>query len=145
MRRGQAGVDHQNPWWQRPAVLFLIASLIWGSTWLAITYQLGHVAPEAWTFDVSAQYIGSLLYLAVFGSVVAFGSYLTLLSKVGAGPSSYVGVATPVLAMVLSTLLESYRWSWIGMLGVGLAVCGNVVVLRAPRCASIDRAAAGLG
>ena len=27
-------------------VLFLTPSLIWGSTWLAITYQLGVVAPE---------------------------------------------------------------------------------------------------
>lgn len=28
-------------------VLFAIASLIWGSTWLVITFQLGVVAPEA--------------------------------------------------------------------------------------------------
>ena len=27
-------------------VLFLIPTLIWGSTWLAITFQLGNVAPE---------------------------------------------------------------------------------------------------
>src|SRR5215470_1310417 len=27
--------------------LFALATLIWGSTWLAITYQLGVVAPEA--------------------------------------------------------------------------------------------------
>ncbi len=26
--------------------LFLTSTLIWGSTWLAITYQLGVVAPE---------------------------------------------------------------------------------------------------
>ena len=29
-------------------------------------------------FDFSAGYVGSLLYLALFGSVVAFGSYFTL-------------------------------------------------------------------
>ena len=28
------------------AGLFVIASAIWGSTWLAITFQLGTVAPE---------------------------------------------------------------------------------------------------
>src|SRR5437868_9365510 len=28
------------------ATLFLTATLIWGSTWLAIKYQLGAVAPE---------------------------------------------------------------------------------------------------
>ena len=30
-----------------PAALFLIATAIWGSTWLAIKFQLGVVAPEA--------------------------------------------------------------------------------------------------
>src|SRR5499427_2430783 len=30
-----------------PSALFALASLIWGSTWLAITFQLGVVAPEA--------------------------------------------------------------------------------------------------
>ena len=27
-------------------MLFLVPTLIWGSTWLAITFQLGSVAPE---------------------------------------------------------------------------------------------------
>ena len=31
----------------RPWVLFAVSTLIWGSTWLAITFQLGAVAPEA--------------------------------------------------------------------------------------------------
>ena len=42
----------------------------------------------------------------MFGSIVAFGAYLTLLKKVGAGPSAFVGVATPVVALALSTLFE---------------------------------------
>src|SRR5271169_5888364 len=31
----------------RPTALFAICTVIWGSTWLAITFQLGAVAPEA--------------------------------------------------------------------------------------------------
>ena len=30
--------------------LFIVAVSIWGSTWLAITFQLGRVAPEASVF-----------------------------------------------------------------------------------------------
>ena len=86
-----------------------------------------------WSFDPELPYVASLVYLALFGSVVAFGAYLTLLSQIGAGPSSYVGVATPVLAMVLSTWLENYRWTAVAALGVVLAVAGNVLVLRTPR------------
>ena len=52
-----------------------------------------------WTFDARRAYVLSLVYLALFGSVFAFGAYLTLLKRVGAGPSSFVGVATPVIAL----------------------------------------------
>ena len=72
----------------------------------------------------------SLAYLALFGSVFAFGAYLTLLKRVGAGPSSFVGVATPVIALALSTLFEGYRWTWVGAVGVVLAVPGNWLALR---------------
>jgi drug/metabolite transporter (DMT)-like permease len=82
-----------------------------------------------WTFDARLPYVASLAYLALAGSVVAFGAYLTLLSQVGAGPSSYVGVATPVIAMLLSTWVEGYRWSLLAALGVALAIAGNVLVL----------------
>jgi drug/metabolite transporter (DMT)-like permease len=33
-------------------------------------------------FDFSIGYLGSLLYLALFGSVVAFGAYLTLVGRI---------------------------------------------------------------
>ena len=76
-----------------------------------------------------AGYVLSLLYLAVFGSIVAFATYLTLLKRVGPGPSSFVGVATPVVAMLVSTAFEGYRWTGIGVLGVALAAVGNVIAL----------------
>ena len=35
--------------------------------------------------------------------VVAFGAYLTLLKRVGGGPSAYVAVSTPVVALAPAT------------------------------------------
>jgi len=91
------------------------------------------LAGVTWTFDPRPAYIASLAYLAVFGSIVAFLTYLTLLKQIGAGPASYIGVTTPVVAMLFSTVLEGYRWTLPGMVGVALAMAGNVLVLRAPR------------
>ena len=102
----------------------------YGALIAAIVATLGGVT---WTFDARVGYIASLAYLALFGSVVAFLAYLTLLKKAGAGPASYTSVVTPVVAMLFSTLLEGYRWSLPGVIGVALAVAGNVLVLRAPR------------
>jgi drug/metabolite transporter (DMT)-like permease len=106
----------------------------WGMAYGALTAVLVATFTGApWMFDPSAGYIASLLYLAVFGSVVAFGAYLTLLKRIGAGPSSFTGVATPVLALLLSTLFEGYRWTWVAVLGVVLAVIGNWLALLPAR------------
>ena len=83
-----------------------------------------------WTFDTRPAYLVSLAYLAVFGSVVAFGAYLTLLRRIGAARAAYTAVATPVIALALSTLFEGYRWTWVGALGVVLAIAGNMLALR---------------
>jgi drug/metabolite transporter (DMT)-like permease len=81
------------------------------------------------TVPTAPSWWASLLYLSVAGSVIAFACYLALQQRVGVGPSSTIGVMTPVFALLVSTLLEGYRpmvWSW---LGVALAVAGNALIL----------------
>ena len=116
------------------AGLPLFPATAWGMLYGAlIAAAVAAVLGDAWTFDARASYVLSLLYLAVFGSVVAFGAYLTLLGRIGAGPSSYVGVSTPVVAMLLTTLFEGYVWTATAVLGVALAVAGNVMALHPRR------------
>jgi len=103
----------------------------WGMLYGALVAALVAIGQGVpWRFDASTAYVASLLYLAVFGSIVAFGAYLTLLKMVGAGPASYLAVSTPVIAMLLTTLFEGYRWQWPAVLGVVLAVSGIVLALR---------------
>ncbi len=91
---------------------------------------------SAWTFDLRPAYVVSLVYLSVFGSVVAFVTYFTLLGRVGAGPSSYIAIATPVIALLLSTLVEGYRWTPLAVAGALLAAIGIWLALRTvPRTA----------
>jgi drug/metabolite transporter (DMT)-like permease len=103
----------------------------WGMAYGALTAAIAAVVTGVpWTFDASPAYLLSFAYLAVFGSVVAFGAYLTLLKRVGGVSSSFTSVATPVIALALSTLFEGYRWTWVSALGVVLAVAGNWLALR---------------
>jgi drug/metabolite transporter (DMT)-like permease len=81
-------------------------------------------------FEFTAGYALSLLYLAIFGSVVAFGSYLTLLGRIGPGRAAYVTVLFPVIALLLSTLFEELSWTPAGGFGALLVLAGNVLVLR---------------
>ncbi len=112
----------------------------WGMAYGAFAAAIGAtITGAAWSFDPRPGYVWSLLYLAVFGSVAAFGAYLTLLQRVGAGPASYVGVSTPVIALLLSTLVEGYRWTWWAGAGLALAIAGNWLALHPPRGAALER------
>lgn len=84
-------------------------------------------------FEPTAGYVGSLLYLALFGSVIAFGSYLTLLGRIGADRAAYVTVLFPVIALLLSALFEGLALNALQLVGVALVLLGNVVVLRVRR------------
>jgi drug/metabolite transporter (DMT)-like permease len=81
------------------------------------------------TFEMTAGYILSLVYLAVFGSVIAFGAYLTLLGKIGADRAGYASLLFPIVALGLSTVFEGYQWSAAALAGVLLVVGGNFLVL----------------
>ena len=81
-------------------------------------------------FEASAGYVLSLGYLALFGSVVAFGAYLTLVGRIGADRAGYTAAAVPIVAVLLSTFFEGLRWHATTFLGIALCLGGNVLVLR---------------
>jgi len=94
-------------------------------------------------FDPAFPYVASLLYLTVFGSVIAFACYFALLARIGADRAAYATVLFPVVALSISTLFEGYQWSVSAFLGVLLTLAGNVLVLVRPRAVAgrIARAA----
>jgi drug/metabolite transporter (DMT)-like permease len=80
-------------------------------------------------FDSSAGYVISLVYLAVFGSVVAFGAYLTLVGRIGVERAGYIAVVFPLVALALSMAFEGLGLTPVGLLGVLLVAAGNALVL----------------
>lgn len=84
----------------------------------------------AW--DHSIEYGISLLYLAVFGSIIAFGTYLTLLGRIGAGRAAYASVLFPVVALSLSVWLEGFIFTPAAITGAGFVLVGNILVLAKP-------------
>ncbi|MGC6536428.1 MAG: DMT family transporter [Candidatus Puniceispirillaceae bacterium] len=76
-------------------------------------------------------YLGGLLWLAIFSSVLAFACYLTLVGKIGAGKAGYVTIIFPIFALLISTIFEDYQWSLTAFAGVALVVMGNSVMMRA--------------
>ncbi len=84
-------------------------------------------APE-WT----GSYMGALLYLAIFGSVIAFGAYFTLVGRIGAGKAAYSTLLFPLVALSISTVYEGYVWHVNGIAGIVLILTGNMVMFTKP-------------
>lgn len=80
-------------------------------------------------FDPSPFYVAGVLYLAVVATIIGFGCYLTLLGRIGADRAAYTSVVFPLVALGLSTIFENYQWTGLALVGVGLIVTGNVIVL----------------
>jgi drug/metabolite transporter (DMT)-like permease len=117
--------EHDLPLWQ---------SLAWGMLYGALFSLAWALAGgKSLDFEPTAAYVLSLLYLTVFGSIVAFAAYLTLLKRIGAARSGYIGVMVPIVALVISAAFESFRWHALTWVGIAVSVAGNVVILRGKR------------
>ena len=80
--------------------------------WALLTGQ-EFMLPEA------PRYWAGLLYLSIFGSVIAFFAYFTLIARIGSQKAVYIGVVTPVISVLLSIQLEGYTpgpLEWFGMI-----------------------------
>lgn len=131
-------------WGQQRQRLPVVQSNAWGMAYGALGLLVfALLRGDAFAFDASPGYVISLVYLAVFGSVIAFGSYLTLLGRIGAHRAGYAVVMFPVVALVLSAMFEGLRVTPTLLLGVALALAGNVVILQRRGRAPAGAGAAG--
>jgi drug/metabolite transporter (DMT)-like permease len=103
----------------------------WGMFYGAlVSAGIAAAGGHAFDFDWSIGYIGSLAYLTVFGSIFAFGAYLTLLGRIGASKAGYSMVLFPVVALILSMLFEGLQIDATIVVGTLLVLAGNVFVLK---------------
>lgn len=82
--------------------------------------------------ELSARYLGSLFYLAIFGSVIAFGAYFTLVGRIGASQAAYSTLLFPLVALSLSTIYEGYVWHSNAVVGLVMILMGNLVMFSKP-------------
>jgi len=88
---------------------------------------------KSFEFSYTLPYVSSLIYLSIFGSIIAFASYLTLLNNIGAHKASYASVMFPAVAVVISSFVEGFSWNIYTVIGLLIILAGNIVVLTKPR------------
>jgi drug/metabolite transporter (DMT)-like permease len=110
-----------------PVIQINTFGMTYGALFVA-AYALA--AGRSFTFDASASYLLSLGYLALFGSVIAFGAYLTLMGRIGPDRAGYTNAAVPVVALLMSTCFEGLQWHAVTAIGVAFCLTGTLLVLR---------------
>jgi drug/metabolite transporter (DMT)-like permease len=111
-----------------------IPSTAWAmayGTGLLVIYGLA--TGVKFSIDPSPTYIGSLLYLSLFGSVIAFGLYFTIARTIGYAMASYISALTPPIAMLVSVMFEGARFGWTALAGLLLVLSGQALLIKAPK------------
>ena len=110
----------------------VLASTSWGMVYgTGFLTLVALVRGHAFIIDPTAVYLGSLAWLIVISSVLAFASYLSLIGRIGPGRAAYATVVFPVFALLISAIYEGYEWSWLALIGLGLVMVGNLMMIRA--------------
>lgn len=99
----------------------------------ALLYGTALLRGSPITLDTSAPYLLSLLYLALFGTVLAFWAYVSLIGRIGPARAAYTTLLFPVVALLISTYFEGFSWTPWAAGGLLLVVLGNWLAMRGAR------------
>lgn len=108
----------------------IVQANAWGMLYGAVfTSLVVVILGKQFTFSFEVAYLSSLIYLSLFGSVIAFGCYLSLMTRIGAHKTSYANIIFPAIAVLISTIVEGFAWSEFTVIGLTLVLLGNIIVL----------------
>jgi drug/metabolite transporter (DMT)-like permease len=113
-----------------PVVTVNAYGMVYGTLGLAL---IAVVRGAPLVFDASWPYVVSLLYLSLAGTSLAFGLYLALIKRIGPARAAYTSVLFPVVALMVSTVFEGYRWSLPAFIGLAVLIAGNALALGGRR------------
>lgn len=111
----------------QPLLPVLAWSMGYGAVFLLL---LSMATGRGLPFDTGWPYVGSLVYLAAFGSVIAFTLYYKLAERRGPAQAALVGVMVPVIALVVSAALEGWQATPLAVGGMALCLVSLFVATR---------------
>lgn len=110
-----------------PVITINAFAMLYGSL---LSLIIGLVTNESFSVNHNFQFYSSLLYLSLFGSVIAFYAYQTLIVEIGADKAAYTSIISPVLAVYISMQFEHFQLTNKLLIGMILALLGNILVLN---------------
>lgn len=119
-----AFINHQQ---KIPVIVFNAYGMLYGSL---ASFIFGILFHQNFALPTSSSFLFSLLYLALFGSVIAFWAYQTLVGTIGADKAAYSSIIAPMIAVIVSAVFEKTQITFIIFLGIIFCLIGNFMALK---------------
>jgi drug/metabolite transporter (DMT)-like permease len=110
-----------------PVLTYNAFGMLYGALF---TLGYGLLTQEDFTLPLTTPFLSSLLYLSIFGTVIAFWSYQTLSGKIGPEKAAYTSLVSPVIAVIISHLYEGITFNFFLVIGMILCLLGNYIALK---------------
>lgn len=110
-----------------PVVVFNSYGMLYGAICSLVIGLINH---EYFNFPTSPSFLFSLLYLVIFGTVIAFWAYQTIVGTMGADRAAYSSIISPMIAVIVSTLFEGIHFTPFLFIGIILCLVGNFIALN---------------
>lgn len=115
-----------------PVVVFNSFGMLYGSL---LTLIIGVGMHENFSYPMTLKFSLSLLYLVVFGTMIAFWAYQTLVGTMGADRAAYSSIVSPTIAVALSAVFENAQITFMFFIGMIFCLLGNYLSLKKEKAA----------
>lgn len=115
---------------QLPLATTTAWAMLYGSLVMCL---ISYLYIGSFSIDMSVEYLLSLVYLIIPGSIIAFSLYLTLIIRIGANKTAYTTVLFPIVALSISAVFEGYEFTPLAIIGLSMAILGNIIVFYKPK------------
>lgn len=122
-------IVHKKNFSQENVVVAACVQMLCGGVPLAILALIFENLAE---FHVNVLSVGSVVYLAVFGSVIAFLGYFWLLRRISVVVLSLIAFVTPLVAIVIGVTFFNESMTPMIVIGTAMILSGIVAVIRKP-------------
>lgn len=75
-------------------------------------------------------YMIGLSYLVIFGSIISFLCYIRFIENTSASTGGYIGVAMPILALIISMIFEDLKPDIYFLSGLPITLLGLLLILK---------------
>lgn len=110
-----------------PVMTFNTYAMLYGTIFSLLA---GLIFQESFYLPTTPVFLGSLFYLAIFGTVLTFWAYQTLVGRLGAEKAAYTSLISPVIAITFSILFEGLSFNLMMFIGMILCFLGNYLALK---------------